>query len=51
KVLRGGTEDRLLKQLKAHFKQIKHFKPESSRKDSAEMYMIALGFKGKNSGT
>jgi len=46
KVLRGGTEDKLLKLLKLHFKNVKHFKPESSRKDSAEMYVVATGYKG-----
>ena len=46
KVLRGGTEDKLLKRLKLHFKTVKHFKPDSSRKGSAEMYVVATGYKG-----
>lgn len=46
KVLRGGTEDKLLKRLKLHFKNVKHFKPDSSRKGSAEMYVVATGYKG-----
>lgn len=46
KVLRGGTEGELLKQLKLHFSKVVHFKPDSSRQDSAEMYVIAKGFKG-----
>jgi len=46
KVLRGGTEDKLLKCLKLHFKYVKRFKPESSRKGSAEMYVVAIGYKG-----
>jgi len=45
KVLRGGTEGELLKQLKAHFEQVRHAKPSASRQDSAEMYVVALGFK------
>lgn len=47
KVLIGGTEADLLKLLKSHFSQVQHFKPNSSRKDSAEMYVIAKGFKGR----
>lgn len=47
KVLMGGTEAELLKLLKSYFSQVQHFKPNSSRKDSAEMYVIAKGFKGR----
>ena len=45
KVFQGGTEKELLDDLNKSFKTVKHFKPESSRKDSVEMYVIALGFK------
>lgn len=45
KVLRGGTEADLLTQLKQHFTKVVHFKPPSSRQDSAEMYVVALGFR------
>lgn len=48
KVLRGGTETQLLNQLKTHFKEVAHFKPNSSRQDSAEMYVVAKGFKGRS---
>lgn len=48
KVLIGGTEAKLLKLLKTHFSQVSHFKPNSSRKDSAEMYVVAKGFKGRS---
>lgn len=44
KVLRGGTEKDLLNLLKHHFEKVIHFKPPSSRADSAEMYVIALGY-------
>lgn len=47
KVLRGGTEATLLAQLKKSFQKVTHFKPPASRSDSAEMYVIALGFRGK----
>lgn len=46
KVLRGGTEQDLLLRLKASFKVVKHFKPSASRQDSAEMYVVAMHFKG-----
>ena len=45
KVLRGGTEGELLKTLKNNFSQVMHFKPDSSRQDSSEMYVVAKGFK------
>jgi len=48
KVLQGGTEDTLLQSLKQDFKIVKHTKPPSSRADSRESYVIALGFKGKS---
>ncbi len=47
KVLMGGTEAELLQLLKEHFLTVLHFKPNSSRKDSAEMYVVARGFKSK----
>lgn len=47
KVLRGGTEQSLLKQLKQSFSKVTHFKPKSSRAESSELYVIATGFKGK----
>ena len=45
KVLRGGAENELLRQLKNDFRQVKHFKPEASRDDSAELFLVALGFR------
>ena len=45
KIFQGGTEQELLNDLKKSFKTVKHFKPESSRKDSVEMYVVALGFR------
>src|SRR5262245_39817492 len=46
KVLRGGTERTLLERLKADFAKVRHVKPEASRADSAEMYVVATGFRG-----
>ena len=45
KILRGGTENELLHLLKLHFRQVKHFKPKSSRVDSAEMYVVCTGYR------
>ncbi len=45
KVRQGGTENNLLSQMKKDFDIVKHFKPESSRKESSETYVIAMGFK------
>jgi 23S rRNA (uridine2552-2'-O)-methyltransferase len=46
KVLQGGTERTLLDRLKRDFVKVKHVKPEASRADSAEMYVVATGFRG-----
>jgi len=46
KVLRGGTERSLLDLLKRDFAKVRHVKPEASRADSAEMYVVATGFRG-----
>ena len=46
KVLRGGTERTLLDRLKRDFTKVRHVKPEASRADSAEMYVVATGFRG-----
>ena len=46
KVLQGGTENELLAALKRDFKVVKHAKPKASRQDSAEMYVVATGFRG-----
>ena len=47
KVLHGGTEGDLLALLKQHFTKVQHFKPPASRKDSAEMFVVATGFRGE----
>lgn len=50
KVFAGGTDDQLLRQLKAAFKTVKHAKPPSSRKGSVEWFVVAQGFKGRGEG-
>jgi 23S rRNA (uridine2552-2'-O)-methyltransferase len=42
KIFRGGAEANLLTIAKQNFKKVKHFKPDSSRKESSEFYLIAL---------
>ena len=46
KVLQGGTEVTLLAALKRDFASVKHVKPAASRADSAELYLLATGFRG-----
>ena len=46
KVLQGGTEGQLLASLKRDFASVKHVKPAASRSDSAELYVLATGFRG-----
>ena len=45
KVLQGGTEGALLAALKRDFASVKHVKPAASRSDSAELYVLATGFR------
>jgi 23S rRNA (uridine2552-2'-O)-methyltransferase len=45
KVLQGGAEAGLLARLKRDFAQVRHAKPPASRKDSAELYLVATGFR------
>jgi 23S rRNA (uridine2552-2'-O)-methyltransferase len=45
KVIQGGTEPVLLADLKRDFAAVKHIKPAASRADSAELYLLATGFR------
>jgi 23S rRNA (uridine2552-2'-O)-methyltransferase len=45
KVLQGGTEGDLLASLKRDFAKVQHVKPAASRADSAELYVLATGFR------
>jgi 23S rRNA (uridine2552-2'-O)-methyltransferase len=47
KVLQGGTEGALLAQLKRDFATVRHVKPQASRADSSELYLLATGFRGR----
>lgn len=47
KVFQGGTEGTLLTELKRDFATVRHVKPQASRADSAELYVVATGFRGR----
>ena len=47
KVFQGGTERTLLDALKRDFESVRHAKPPASRAESAEVYVVALGFRGR----
>ncbi len=49
KVFQGGATNQLLARIKKSFRDVKHVKPPSSRADSVELYLVALGYK-KTSG-
>jgi 23S rRNA (uridine2552-2'-O)-methyltransferase len=45
KVFQGGSSNEILARLKQRFREVKHVKPPSSRAESVELYVVALGFK------
>jgi len=47
KIFQGGNSEEILEILRKNFLTVKYFKPESSRKDSSETYLVARGFKAK----
>jgi 23S rRNA (uridine2552-2'-O)-methyltransferase len=47
KVFQSGADATLMTQLKRDFATVKHVKPASSRKDSSERYVLAMGFRGQ----
>jgi len=46
KVLQGGAGQELVSRLKQGFAKVQHVKPKASRADSAEVYVLARGFRG-----
>jgi 23S rRNA (uridine2552-2'-O)-methyltransferase len=46
KVFQSGADATLMTELKRDFATVKHVKPASSRKDSSERYVLAMGFRG-----
>lgn len=47
KVFQSGADAALMAELKRDFASVKHVKPASSRQDSSERYVLAMGFRGK----
>src|ERR1700750_1909034 len=47
KVFQSGADAALMAELKRDFATVKHVKPASSRKDSSERYVLAMGFRGQ----
>ena len=45
KCFKGGTEIEALTLMRKHFDKVNHIKPDASRKESVEGYVVALGFK------
>ena len=45
KVFQGGAQADLLVKIRPYFNKIRHYKPDASRKESPETYLIARGFK------
>ncbi|OIQ68383.1 ribosomal RNA large subunit methyltransferase E [mine drainage metagenome] len=43
----SGADAELMTQLKRDFASVRHVKPASSRKDSSERYVLAMGFRGE----
>jgi len=48
KVFQGGAEGELLATLKRDFALVRHAKPPASRTESAEMYVVATGFRRRD---
>jgi 23S rRNA (uridine2552-2'-O)-methyltransferase len=46
KVFQGGSERAMLDALKRDFTSVRHAKPPASRKESSELYVVAMGFRG-----
>jgi 23S rRNA (uridine2552-2'-O)-methyltransferase len=47
KVFQSGADAALMTELKRDFATVKHVKPASSRQDSSERYVLAMGFRGE----
>jgi 23S rRNA (uridine2552-2'-O)-methyltransferase len=48
KTFQSGADAELMTRLKCDFTSVRHVKPASSRKDSSERYVLALGFRGSD---
>jgi 23S rRNA (uridine2552-2'-O)-methyltransferase len=50
KTFQSGADAELMTQLKRDFASVRHVKPASSRQDSSERYVLAMGFRGSGRG-
>lgn len=48
KVFQSGADAELVAQLKRDYANVRHVKPASSRQDSSERYVLAMGFRGQS---
>ncbi|HEX9904125.1 MAG TPA: SAM-dependent methyltransferase, partial [Propylenella sp.] len=51
KALQGGASKELVARLNRSFAKVRHVKPKASRAESAEMYVLATGFRGRETPT
>jgi 23S rRNA (uridine2552-2'-O)-methyltransferase len=51
KALQGGAGKELVARLNRSFAKVRHVKPKASRAESAEMYVLATGFRGAETPT
>ena len=51
KALQGGASKELVARLNRSFAKVRHVKPKASRAESAEMYVLATGFRGAETST
>ena len=47
KAFQGGETAGIIKLMKSSFTEVKHVKPKASRQESSEVYLAAIGFKGR----
>lgn len=47
KLFQGGETAHIVTALKRDFSLVRHVKPDASRADSSELYVVAIGFRGK----
>jgi 23S rRNA (uridine2552-2'-O)-methyltransferase len=46
KLFLGGTESSLVTSMKQHFRTVRYVKPQASRSESREIYLVSQGFRG-----
>ncbi len=47
KAFQGGETHEIIADLKRNFTEVRNVKPKASRADSSEVYLVALGYKGR----